>query len=465
MVRAVLPLVVLLASALCRAEDRPACWLVLGDTGRVTALAGDGARALRDGGFDVASAALGRAPKVIIVYPRALRGSSETEVVNQLVEEGAGLVVIYSMASDLRLPTDRLLSPWNVRLRAASLVSAETTLEDHPITAGIEGLFVWRVGAMLLGADPLIRQGNNVIAGVSTRGGTRLVVLPLDAVVPGQQNDGIPPPSLRLLVQAAHWAARTEPPSGAVLPASSAPVLDPPTLPSEPPPGRGEYRRLALLDLDAEDEDWPAIRRAVEAILKAAGLDPGDVRVRTRRDREAEPEQAPEPRSLPLVRALKDNPALVVLGSCRAFHDAEVVALGTYVRSGGALLVLPRATHLSNIRLVNVNAVLTEFGMAASLGRGDGQPEFASSTLTQDLGKVGKLTTGVLLVGHRGVALATCAGYPLVRADETGLGRIAVADPLPLLSTHVDADTTAAWGNLLGRLVVWLTQGMQIKAD
>jgi len=450
---------------LCRAEDRPACWLVVGDKGRVTALARDGAQALVEGGFDVASAALGRSPKVVIVYPRALKGSSEVGVVNELVDEGAGLVVVYSLASDLRLPTDRLLSPWHVRLRAASLINADITLEDHPITAGIEGLFVWRVGATLADTDPLIRQGDNVIAGVSTRGGNRLVALPLDAVVPGQQGDEIPWPNLRLLVQAAHWAARTEPPARTALPALSAAALDSPALPSEAPQGRGEYRRLAYLDLDAEDENWPAIREAVEAILKATGLEADDVRVRSGRDGEAGGEETPEPRSLPLVRSLKDNPALVVLGSCRAFDDTEVVALGAFVRAGGALLVLPRATHLSNMRLVDVNAVLTEFGMAASLGRGDGTPEFASSSLTQDLGKVGKLTTGILLVGYRGVDLVTCAGYPLVRADETGIGRIAVADPLPLLSTHVDADTAAAWSNLIGRLVVWLTQGMQIKAD
>jgi len=465
-----LTFIVLLALAgVAWAQDRPTCWLVVGDSGRPSAIATRGGPALADAGFDVASRAQGQAPDVVVLFPRAVNSLAELSVIEQLVKEGAGLVFIYSLAPDLRVVTDRVLADWHVALKRAQLSSTTVSVEDHPITRGVDKLFVWRVPATLDGVKPLLRQGPNIIAGYSTRGGNRLVVLPLDAVVPGQAGDVVPPPNLKLLVQAATWAAHAKPP------AHKPPVVEiirgeETTLPTGPPEGRGEYRRIAYFDMKADNEDWPQLREAVESVVKAAGFDIADVRVRRpkehrKSDNTDKKEEKPEQRSLPLIRALKDAPGLVVVGSCREFDAVEAVALGTYVRAGGALLVLPHATNRTNMRLVNVNKILTEFGMAVTLGRGSGEGDVASTDLTADLGEISKLPGGVLIVGYRGVGLVQCREEDVVRVLQDESGRMAVADPMPLLRKYADEKTTAAWAKLLSRLVNWLTEGMEYRGE
>jgi hypothetical protein len=454
-----------LICAFLQADERPACWLVVGNTGRAAAIQRHGALALKASGFDVASESSGKAPRVVIVFPRALGSSSEVSVIHQMVKEGAGLVVVYSLTPDLRPVTDQLMSPWKVALQPASVTSGKTDVVAHQITEGLGKLFVWRVPASIVGVEPLLRQDTNIVAGVSTKGGRRLVVLPLDAIVPGQSEDAIPQPHLQLLTQAAQWAARSEVVEKPPVSGPSSKGQEGGGVSSESPIDRGEYRRTAYLDMGAEDENWPEIRKTMADILGAASLKVHEIRVLPAPRRREESRKSAEPQSLPLVAALKDSPAILVIGSCREFQDTEAVAVAAYVRAGGALLVLPRATFQSNMRMVHINAILTEFGMAASLGREDGVPELIPSFLTENLGNVGKLTAGILIVGHRGVDVVTCTGSPIVRVDETGGGRMAVADPLPLLATYVDADTRKSWEKLIGRLVGWLVQGMSFKED
>lgn len=446
--------------------DRPSCWLVVGDQGRAAAIAKFGAEALTEAGFDVASRNSGRAPSAIVVFPRAVRDEAEMGVLHQMVEEGAGLVVVYSMTPELRDATQELLAPWHASLVPSSPDSGKLKILAHEITRGLDKLFVWRVPGTLTGVEPILKQGSNVIGGVSTRGGKRLVIVPLDAIVPGQSADTIPPPNLQLLVQAVSWAARNAAPEKTVVaPENRPPLPVTPAIPRTAPVDRGEYRRLAYTDMGAEDENWPAIREAVENLLKDANLEPKDVQGRQPRahaDKDR-PKEAVDPRDAPLVRALKDSPALVVLGSWREFADVETVALSAYVRAGGALLVLPRGTNQTNMRIVSVNAVLIEFGMAVSLEREAGELELIKSPLTEGLAKITRVPAGILVTGYRGTDVARCKGYSLVRVDEIESGRVAVADPLPMVDPAVDTSGQKAWRDLLARLIGWLTQGMKFQ--
>jgi hypothetical protein len=451
------------------AQPRPACWLVLPDKGRAAALLREAPAHLRAAGFNVA-AETSRAPAVIIAYPRAVQSEAELGVVRQMVAEGAGLVVVYSLAPDLEASTQALLALGEVGLQRVGASAGKLEVIEHPITAGVEKLFVWRVGARLENVQPLLRQGENVIAGCVSREGRRLVALPLDAVVPGEEQDSIPAVNMRLLVQAAQWAAQ-----GAIVPPASEPSRQaseeagaaPPESSPQAPLPRGSYRKLVYADLVAQDEDWPALREAVVQVVRQAGLGVEVARSaslapqRPGKASRPSPAQPQEPASLPLLRALQENPALIVLGSCRPYSALEAVALASYLSAGGAALFLPRASHKTNQRLVWLNQMLSEFGMSANLDRRTGQPKPKAGPVGEVLANLGRVSAGIMVVGYHGEDWVTIGGHSVLRVASYGSGRLAVLDPLPLLAGKGDGSVAGTWQQLLGKLVSWLVEGME----
>lgn len=494
-----------------RAGEGPVAWMLVAGSGRPAALARDGLPALKKAGLRATAGKVDAAPKVLIIYPRALNADSELGLIQQILREGAGLVLIYSLSSDLQEITQKLLEPWGVELSPARLDSSDTLLADHPVTAGLDKFFVWRVPANLKGLTPLIKQGQNVIAGVSTKTGSRLVVLPLDAVVPGQESDTIPARNLQLLTQAATWAAgrqpapasATQPPEKPAAPAEPAapaapqpaagsqgavgsdgkPLAKPaepqppaeaqpagpqpqpgPTLPSMAPTERGSYAKTAYIDITAADEDWPVLAAAARVLAESAGLH-ADMAPKPRPAAALKPGEKPkpvDPRDLPLVRVLHDNPALVILGSCREYDEAEALALSTYVVSGGAVLALPRGTERSNPRMVWLNAVLEKFGAAATLGRPGGTVRLDSSVINLGVDAIGAIPPGALMVGYRGSDIAYVGAFSAARVASVGAGRVAFLDPLPWVQPDPKADPAKAWRSLTAGVIRWLLFGMKL---
>lgn len=474
--------------SLAAAEPRASLWLVVPQTGRPGVLAVRGASALEDAGFDVGSLRTGKAPRVLIVYPRAVMDEAALNTVLEMVREGAGLVVVYTLSADVAECQAELLKPWGVELEPAERGTGQTDAIPHPITRGIEKLVTWRIAATLHGAQPLLVQGDNVIAAAADGSMGRLVVLPLDALVPGQQTDPIPPPNLRLLVQAAKWAGRVEeqvavsqdaggdsqPPGGSGEPQPAAEAEEPPipelTVPAAG--ARGRFSPVAALDIAASDEGWPAIRDAVAKLVSALGLKPQDVpkpeRPSSRGRGSAEEAMAEtvgeDATRLPLFRALQDDPALVVVGSCREFADVEELALATYVDSGGAALFLPRGTDKTNVRLVELNGVLAKFGMGALLGRPAGPVQMDAGRILADVVAPKQLPAGVTVIGHRGLDLIMVGNMAVLRVVQSGAGRVAVADPLPLTASKPDSSLPDQWQKILEAVLRWLLEGMEFGA-
>ncbi len=491
--------IVLAASCLpaARAEDAPTQgWMLITGGGRPNAILRDGIPALTQAGFRISTRTVEAAPKVILIYPRAITNEGELGVIQQVLKEGAGLVLIYSLSSDLQEMTQKILAPWGVELSPARLGTSKTDLTPHPITEGLTKFFLWRVGANLKGLDPLIKQGPNVLAGTSTKGGPRLVVLPLDAVVPGQESDAVPVANLQLLVQAAQWAAgvevgaHPEPPKpqpeapAAEAPAAEAttatgakpdaaggqpapaeepkpveaPTVEGPVLPPSAPAERGSYAKTAFIDITCTDEDWPAIAEAARKLAEDAGLRV-TVAARPRVSANGKPVA---PADLPLIRALRDNPALVVLSSCRQYDEAESLALATYVQSGGAVLALPRGTEKSNERMVWLNGALEKFGVAASLGRPGGTVRLDSSVISLGVDAIGAIPRGSLMVGYRGNDIAYVGAFSAARVVSLGAGRLALLDPLPLIQPDPKADPAKAWRAMAAGVLRWLLFGMKM---
>jgi hypothetical protein len=482
------------------AAGGPACWLVVPDSGRAGAIAKRGGPALQDAGFDVSSARTGAAPAVLVVYARAVGSPGEAQVLNQFAAEGSALVLVYSLSDDLREPQRVLLAPWAVSIASAKAGSGRTDVRKHPITEGLDKLFVWRVAATLKGVTPILAQGDNAIAGVAEKGGRRLVVLPLDAVVPGQQSsakpeDAMPAGNLQLLVQAVAWAAGTQPPrqdapsqasgptgptGGGTPPDSDASSPTGPDLAAANAQKRVGFAPIACVDMPASDEKWPDIQKAVIELLDDAGLKAQDVTpapagrgaqqkasggsgVGAGQGSQAGATPAPDDLSrLPLLRALRDDPALIVLGSCRTFDDAEGAALEAYVEAGGSVLALPHGTNRTNDRIVEMNGVLAKFGMGATLGRPAGKVDLAQSPVLGGAAAPGKIADGVIVIGLRGEDLATVGSASVLRADLRGNGRVVVADPAPLAYPKADRVSTGPWRAVLRSAIRWLIQGMTL---
>ncbi len=457
-----------IALASCAAAD-VTCWLVVPADQRAGSIYAQAPAALqREQVRVVTDSKPAEAPNVVVVYPRAIGTVASLDEIIAASDQGAGIVLIYS--SDISSVPDRLLQRWRARIVAAEADTARVELADHPVTSGIRDIFIWRVPATIRGLRPLIRQGDNVVAAQGTRDGRRIVVLPLDAVVPGQAGDVIPPPNMRLLVQAVLWAggASASAKSPAEKPAGPSgrqaqPVLGKPGL------SRGSFRAIAYLDMSADNEDWPDIREAVARLLQDAGLRTEDVRLprrpkddkKKKDDKQAPP--APEDvRRLPLIRALRDDPALLVLGSCRPLAEAEQVAVAAYVEAGGALLALPRATHKTNRRLVWLNELLVDFGLSATLARPKGKAEILPPDLAQQVGEIGEIPDGIRVVGGRTTPWVVVHDVPVVIAETFGMGRVGVADPLPLLKAKEES-VRRAWAKLLHALVRYLTAGMELR--
>ncbi|MCX7597568.1 MAG: hypothetical protein N2512_01680 [Armatimonadetes bacterium] len=487
-------------------------WLVVPESGRPGVLVAQGAPVLRDAGFDVGSVRTGRAPRVLIVYPRAVTDEATFATVVEMVREGAGLVVVYSLSPDVTQRQAVLLEPWGVRLETAERSTGQTQVLAHPVTRGIERLFVWRTGASLEGVQALLRQGSNVIGGAAENEVGRLVVLPLDAVVPGQQSDPIPAPHLRLLVQAAQWAARVgeqrsgghagdADPVGTAEAQADAPVVEgedvrPPELDVPAPGSRGRFSAVAAVDMGATDENWPAIRDIVVKLVTEMGLKPLDVLSTSAgtagSGKSAEGRGAPEPSSRgtrvekapaarrsegrgldrqafvaepafqPLIRAIEEDPALVVIGSCRQFTDDEELAVSAYVDSGGAVLFLPRVSERTEPRLVELNGVLAKFGLAALLGRPAGTVSRDTSRILAEVSVPGRLPAGVTVIGYRGLDLVKVGARSALRVSQNGAGRVAVLDPLPLLASKPDKALPEQWRRVLVAVLRWLLEGVQI---
>lgn len=484
-------------------------WLIAPQSGRPGVLVAQATPALEDAGFDVGSLHSGAAPRALIVYPRAVTEEALLATVLEMVREGAGLVVVYTLSPDVAQTQAALLEPWGVRLQTAERGTGETEVLQHPITRGVRNLFVWRTAAALDGVQALLRQGSNVIAGAAESEIGRLVVLPLDAVVPGQHSDPIPAPNLRLLIQATQWVARAgEQPAGdpsgpaqgsqsstqANAQASEGEDVALPEFQVPASGSRGRFSPLAIVDAPATDESWPAIREIVVALARKVGLEPREVptvsakvtgseqpvagtapspsrragRVEKlpayehRGDRRRQGASAGgEPAFEPLIRALDDDPALVVIGSCREFTDAEELAVATYVEAGGAVLFLPRGTEKTNLRIVEINGILAKFGMTALLGRPAGPASKDMSRILADVSLPDRLPAGVMVTGYLGLDLVTVGGSSALRVLHSGDGRVAVVDPLPLVTSKPDRDLPERWKRVLEAVLRWLLEGVE----
>lgn len=405
-----------------------------------------------------------------------------TEAADQLsqaVREGTGL--IYLLSSDgTQLGQDAaFLNNLGLQLsQAAAAQVAELRLARHEILENIRQLSGPAIPFRITGRTQtvLVEQNADAIAVASTLGKGRIVVLPLDMI--GTQSPGQPlsVSEVRLLAQAMHWAtgsimaqkayapgqqpqpsAQTgykkpdKQPLPPPLPQPGDVRSDPPTAgPSEPartpePPLMASAPSLAstaLWDMGGEDDRWPQVAEVVRQAVEGAGLGVREIRVRE--DREPEP----------LVTRMPAASSLLVIGSHRDFSQAEAQAVGAHVRSGGALLAVANAAPAYQLRMVSLNNILAEFGLAVRLTRPGGRAIVADLPLTR-LVSLQQLPPGISVWGFNDWQLVRVGNEAAASAQLHHNGRVVVLDGTMLIAT--DNRVATEFRQLLTNAVQWLT--------
>lgn len=210
------------------------------------------------------------------------------------------------------------------------------------------------------------------------------------------------------------------------------------------------FAEQVLVDIWAADDNWKAIADGLDKVLAATGLSPRYLEVKGI--------------ASPLVEALGSGPKIAIIGSTRRFTPAEAVALAQYAADGGRVLLLAFATGGYSVRLVDINLLMSQFEMTASLGRREGIATVEPGTPAEGLGGLPKLGAGVALWSTRATPVATVEGRSLASVvDEEGL-RVVALDGRTLLSAKGDGTEEKAlpglaFSGLARTLVEWLKAG------
>lgn len=356
------------------------------------------------------------------------------------VRKGGGLVCVVSEASGQQEQTRQLLDRFGVKLEPIAKLSADLTITSHDITHNIVSLSATPVKQQLHGDgfETLIEQGGAPVALCGVVGKGRLVLLSAPLLYL-RNTKALEPAKVRLLAQAVKWAAVPAP----AIPGAGKAVG--PGTPSTVMPVAATFSATAVVDL-GDETSGTDLSALVEDNLHMLGL---------ARDRSA-PRKGPQT----LATVLAQRPAVVILGSYRDFSETETAQLVQYVETGGSLLVFPSGSQSTISKLVALNRVLGEFGIAVTGGRNAGTATMMAHPITEGLKVPDKAPEGCAIWALADWPLVQVGDAALASAHEFGQGRIVVLDSATLLRPDPKSkveDTSSAYRTVLLSALRWLT--------
>jgi len=379
------------------------------------------------------------------------------EDISALVRAGGGLLYLLNSDQEQLKRDQDFLHDLGLHVRYQPESVAEIEIARHEITEGISAFRSPAIPFTLVGEAnaTLARQGSRVVAAAKVLGKGRVVVLPIDLVSATRVDVAPPREQVRLLAQAAAWAAgvaiadKTYPedakPEYPDKPQPDKPQVETPDKPLPPmediPQPSMEMASTAIWEIGGDDDKWPQIGAVVEEVLRGAGLQT--------RKLAYHPEQEPEP----LVSRMPTAPSLLVVGSHREFTCGEAVAVGNHVRSGGALLAVATASHYTQKRLVALNRILAEFGLAVRFARLAGRAHIATQPLTKGV-NLQQIPGGISVWGFDDWELVAVGNESVASATLCAQGRVFVMDGGILVAD--DKRTSEESKQLLGNAVMWL---------
>lgn len=414
---------------------------------------------LRDGG----PAALGDNPAFAVLYSGRDYTADELAKVRSYVEAGGGLVFLLGSASRLSPDTVQFLSAVGLRVDASGRTSGDARPTDHPAARGAGDLPGSSLDLALSGErlQAVVTQGGAVVAGATEHGSGRVALVPTRLVTAA----GDAPPAAgqtQLLVSACLWVDRlaaTRKPSEA---GQQEPVR------SERQPAWGDEwerplgsvvrrRRYAptedfsgtiLVDLLAGDNNWETLADELDRVLAAASLPVRYLDVQSTHS--------------PLLSALQSSPALLVIGATRRYTLDEAIAVRHYVQMGGRLWAIAHADPGFQVRLIDVNLILREFGVTVSLIRPEGATLLQEHEIGEGLAALPPMAWGIGVWSSAVPTVAKAGRTPFVVAGEAGAGRIVAMDgKMLLVGTAAMGSTAEAAGPrpfapLASRALDWL---------
>jgi hypothetical protein len=320
----------------------------------------------------------------------------------------------------------------------------------HPLTEGLPNIGAADPGAYISGAGgtPLIRFGGDALAMAFDWGEQGRGVIVDQGVLGDQLNSAQPRPALReLLMRCARWTAGAAPPADqdTDVPDTDAPDVDIP----EPVAIGAMASDRVLLDIAADDQEWPRISERVVSALEAA-----DLRVEMADAAQGQPR---------LTEESLAGMGMVVIGAARDdFTWSEGLALRRFVDAGGRALLLVREQKKPHARMVSFNGLLVELELAASLGRRRGKVQLHRHAITKGVGSRSVLRSEDILVGP-GARIWAWQADPVISvfgsvaaaAEQTETSRLFIMDAGLLLpwQQHDPADSIFA---VLTNAVKWL---------
>lgn len=473
----------------------------LPDGGNLGDVARPALRTLRSNGYEIVRLGIDDFDEKADIAAFCFGSSSELrrqigDDIAKAVKGGAGLVYLAGTTRGELRDDAEFLGGLELTVNGASSRTSDARITRHRITQGLDAprLQGPPIPYEILGRshNALLRQDERAIAVASEFVKGRVVVWPAE-MLSSPADDAQHSVRAELLARSMAWAAGSNEPEKAYAgaqspsqpetgttngaPASSdqrarykqekadqgsvpagpaqpadfrgdEPLRDP-TLPDAPVPPAANLPSLpstisatAIIDIAGTDDDWPRLSSTVEGIITRAGLSTRAIEFR--------PDVTPEP----LVRYLPTTPSLLVIGSHRDFSYAEARAVANHVRAGGALLVLAHARPDSQLRMVQINRILSEFGLAAKLSRPEGRAVVIEQPLTDGINllDVGK---GIGIWGFGDWELVTVQGESIASVMLADGGRVFVCDGGRLISD--DQREAGEFEQLVSQALQWLT--------
>ncbi len=414
---------------------------------------------LKDGGPD----ALGDNPALAVLYSGRNYSAEQLQTVESYVDAGGGVVFMLGTASRLPEPTLGFLAAIGLQVDASRRTSGDARPADHPAARGAGDFPDTSMGLALSGErlQGVVTQGDSIVAGAVEHGSGRVVVIPARLVT----TPGDAPPAAgqtQLLVGSCLWVDRLAATRGPAETEARGPTRDG-SRPSwgdewERPLGSIVPRRrysaadgfsgTILVDLLAGDNNWETLADELDRVLDGARLPVRYLDVQSAHS--------------PLLAALQSSPALLVLGATRRFTLDEAIAVRHYVRTGGRLWAIGHADPGFQVRLIDVNLILREFGVTVSLIRPEGATLLQEHEIGRGVAALPPMAWGIGVWSAVLPPVAKAGTTPFVAAGEVEKGRIVVMDGKVLLVGTTAMGSTAdsagprPFAPLASRALEWL---------
>ncbi len=390
-------------------------------------------------------------PACVVTWSDPSRGGVWTKRMRGHLSRGGGMIYIVG-TGPRHLRAARDFWAWlGIDIEAADGEAGFARWGRHPLTEGLPNIGAADPGAYISGAggSPLIRCGGDALAMAFDWGEQGRGVIVDQGVLGDQLNSAQPRPALReLLMRCARWTAGAAPPADqdTDVPDTDAPDVDIP----EPVAIGAMASDRVLVDIAADDQEWPRISERVVSALEAA-----DLRVEMADAAQGQPR---------LTEESLAGMGMVVIGAARDdFTWSEGLALRRFVDAGGRALLLVREQKKPHARMVSFNGLLVELELAASLGRRRGKVQLHRHAITKGVGSRSVLRSEDILVGP-GARIWAWQADPVISvfgsvaaaAEQTETSRLFIMDA-GLLLPWQQRDPADSIFAVLTNAVKWLT--------